>query len=152
MSFERVISGQFTGVLSRHFLSITDNLLPDLVEIVELLSRQMQELSPFIRVILVQLHLGDTVLWLVRLGFAIGFGARRSVDELQDLFVSSLRFLWVLLTSGRRVTIPVPRGRKSRPTMFYLSAAKPSAELKLTSSTEDLPLLWDPMTVICGRS
>lgn len=33
---------------------------------------------------------------------------------------------------GRRVTMPLPRGRKSRPTMF--------------SNTEDLPEDWEPTT------
>lgn len=42
------------------------------------------------------------------------------------------------LTKGRRVTIPVPLGKKSRPTMF--------------SSTELFPLDWEPITVIWGRS
>mmetsp|Transcript_21622 Transcript_21622/g.69619 ORF Transcript_21622/g.69619 Transcript_21622/m.69619 type:complete len:219 (-) Transcript_21622:130-786(-) len=37
-------------------------------------------------------------------------------------------------TSGRRVTMPLPRGRKSRPTMF--------------SNTELLPLDWPPTTAI----
>lgn len=41
-------------------------------------------------------------------------------------------------TRGRRVTMPVPRGRKSRPTMF--------------SSTDDLPLDCEPTTTIWGRS
>ena len=41
-------------------------------------------------------------------------------------------------TSGRRVTIPIPRGRKLRPTMF--------------SRTELLPDDCAPMTTICGRS
>lgn len=41
-------------------------------------------------------------------------------------------------TRGRRVTMPLPRGRKSRPTMF--------------SSTLLLPLDWLPITTIWGRS
>ena len=40
-------------------------------------------------------------------------------------------------TSGRRVHIPAPRGKKSLPTM--------------ASSTLDLPLLWPPTTTIWGR-
>lgn len=56
---------QLTGILSCHLLGIADNLLPDLVEVVELLPRQVQELSPFIRVVLVELHLGDALFWLL---------------------------------------------------------------------------------------
>mmetsp|Transcript_10194 Transcript_10194/g.25273 ORF Transcript_10194/g.25273 Transcript_10194/m.25273 type:complete len:215 (+) Transcript_10194:1375-2019(+) len=41
-------------------------------------------------------------------------------------------------SSGRLVTIPEPRGRKSRPTRL--------------SSTEDLPQLWLPTTTIWGSS
>lgn len=41
-------------------------------------------------------------------------------------------------TSGRRVQISLPRGRKSRPTN--------------ASNTLDLPLLWLPTTATCGSS
>ena len=41
-------------------------------------------------------------------------------------------------SSGRRVHMPAPRGRKSRPTRL--------------SSTDDLPLLWLPTTTICGSA
>eukprot|EP00035_Acanthoeca_spectabilis_P018611 m.397231 g.397231 ORF g.397231 m.397231 type:complete len:88 (-) comp16772_c3_seq52:1504-1767(-) len=40
--------------------------------------------------------------------------------------------------SGTRVTIPDPRGKKSRPTM--------------DSSTDDFPELCEPTTTICGKS
>lgn len=46
--------------------------------------------------------------------------------------------MYSLYTKGRRVTMPVPRGRKSRPTIF--------------SKTELLPLDWEPMTAIWGKS
>ncbi len=41
-------------------------------------------------------------------------------------------------TSGRRVTIPEPRGKKSRPTKF--------------SKTDDFPADCPPTTAICGKS
>ena len=41
-------------------------------------------------------------------------------------------------TKGLRVTIPVPLGKKSLPTMF--------------SSTDDLPQDWDPTTAKMGKS
>lgn len=46
--------------------------------------------------------------------------------------VSSSGMLMSCRISGRRVTMPLPRGRKSRPTMF--------------SRTEDFPADWDPTT------
>lgn len=42
-----------TCVLSRHLFGITHNLFPDFAKVVELLSREMQELSPFIGIVLV---------------------------------------------------------------------------------------------------
>jgi hypothetical protein len=42
-----------TCILSRHLFGITHNLFSDLAEVVELLSRKMQEFSPFIGIVLV---------------------------------------------------------------------------------------------------
>lgn len=51
----------------------------------ELLPRQMEKLSPLVRVVLIQMHFLQCFLRLF-LGFcAIGFARRWSVDELQDL-------------------------------------------------------------------
>lgn len=47
-----------TGILSSHLLRVLDNLIPDLVEIVELLTGKMQELSPLVGIVLVQRGLG----------------------------------------------------------------------------------------------
>ena len=108
-----------TGVLSSHLLSVTHDLIPDLVKVVKLLSGEMQELSPFIRVVLVQRCFRNSILEALPLGISVRFGSGGSVDQLQDLGISdSLRDKPSELTRGRRVTIPVPRGRKSRPTMF----------------------------------
>jgi len=52
---------------------------------------------------------------------------------------SGLRLVWTSWrTSGRRVQMSLPRGRKSRPTR--------------ASRTLDLPLLWLPTTATWGRS
>jgi len=51
---------------------------------------------------------------------------------------SSVGTLMSWRMSGLRVTIPLPRGRKSRPTMF--------------SRTEDLPEDWEPTTTLKGNS
>lgn len=107
---------RLTGILSSHLLRVAHNLVSDLVEVVEFLSRQMQELPPLVRVVLVQLHLGHGILGL---GLAIWLGRRGAVNQLKDLALAAAGSDPSLLTSGRRVTIPVPRGRKSRPTMFY---------------------------------
>ena len=62
-------------------------------------------------------------------------------------------------TSGRRVQISVPRGRKSRPTCAGTAqnpkrpaGAHGSPRRTSASSTLDLPLLWQPTTATCGSS
>jgi hypothetical protein len=45
----------------------------------------MEELSPFVRVVLVQLHLVRLVGEILLLDVSGGFGRCRSVDQLQDL-------------------------------------------------------------------
>ena len=54
------------------------------------------------------------------------------------VLTSGSAMLYSCSTSGRRVTMPVPLGRKSRPTML--------------SRTLLLPDDCDPTTTICGRS
>jgi hypothetical protein len=69
-----------TCILSSHLFRILYNLVPDLVKVVELLSGQMEELSPFVCIVLVQLQVGHPVLWLVTI--ASRFARRWPVDEL----------------------------------------------------------------------
>ena len=69
----------------------------------------------------------------------------------------SQRWNVVKHTKGRLVTIPVPRGRKSRPTMFYQYQQsedywRPYLNARQTSRTLLLPLLWLPSTHIWGKS
>ena len=63
------------------------------MKVVKLLPRQVQELSPLVRVVFVQLDLADLVLdrlALFRGGIAIrsGLAGRGAVDQLEDLYVS----------------------------------------------------------------
>lgn len=123
-----------TQIFARLQLCIFDNLLSDLVKVVELLTRKVEEFAPFIR-IFVRVTVSSTV----------RLRSSRSIDKLENLaglsrvnIFENLRKWSRILTRGRRVTMPVPRGRKSRPTMF--------------SKTELLPLDWEPITVICGKS
>lgn len=76
-----------------------------------------------------------------RRGGGGGATAAAEVDPLLDPLLDPRLdppVLYSCRTSGRRVTIPVPRGRKSRPTTF--------------SSTLLFPELCEPITTICGRS
>lgn len=60
-------------------LGVLYDLVPDLCKVVELLAREMKELSPLVRVVLVGRSSG-----LGRLGLAVG-RIRRSVNELENL-------------------------------------------------------------------
>lgn len=78
-AFSSIVWGCFTGILSSHLFGISDNLISDLVEIVELLSGEMQKLSPFVWVVFVDLDFGE---FLIDRSFAVGLGRCRSVDQL----------------------------------------------------------------------
>lgn len=52
------------------------------MKVVEFLSRKMEELSPFVWIILIQLHLASLILYL---GIFVGFRRRWAVDELEHL-------------------------------------------------------------------
>jgi len=104
-------------VAAGNLVRVVDNLLAHLAKVEELLAGQVQELGPFVGL------LGALL---------VGLGALGLVEELQDLSCAPRkqnqhRAKQASNTRGRRVTMPEPRGRKSRPTMF--------------SSTELLPLL-----------
>lgn len=75
-----------TGILSSHLFGISYNLISDLVEIVKLLSGEMEELSPFIWVVFVHLDFGDAF-FDGCLAVGSGFRGRRSVDQLQNLLL-----------------------------------------------------------------
>ena len=90
---------RLTGILASHLLSVSNNLISDLAKVVELLSRQMQELSPLVGIVLIERSLGNRVFYacqLVSLGStfqltylfllsgAISFWGRVSVDQLED--------------------------------------------------------------------
>lgn len=79
-----------TCVLASDLFSVPDNLLTNLVKVVELLTRKVQELSPLVLVGLVELSLGHGVFWLliVLLPVAIGLVSCRTVDQLKDLLLS----------------------------------------------------------------
>ena len=72
-------------------------------------------------------------------GIAIRFRSGHAVDQLEDLGTSAgYHMTSTRLTSGRRVTIPVPRGKKSRPTMFF-----PYSQVHVWSSVRLVTYLED---------
>jgi hypothetical protein len=50
---------RLTGILASHLLGVSNNLISDLAKVMELLSRQMQELSPLVGIVLVERSLGN---------------------------------------------------------------------------------------------
>lgn len=65
MGVPRDLAEWLTSVFARHLFSVPDDLLPDFVEIVKFLTRQMQELSPLVRIVLVDLHFSHAFLsWI----------------------------------------------------------------------------------------
>lgn len=57
----------------------------------ELLSRQMEKLSPLVRVVLIQLHFLQSFFRFL-FGITIGFARRWSIDELQNLKTGLISF------------------------------------------------------------
>jgi len=56
------MGSKLTGILSSHLLSVSNNLIPDLAKVMELLSGQMQKLSPLVGIVLIERSLGNRVL------------------------------------------------------------------------------------------
>jgi hypothetical protein len=61
-------------------LGVTDDLLPDLAKVVELLPGEVEELAPLVGIVLVQVGVGRRLLGAVR-----QLRGRRPVDQLEDL-------------------------------------------------------------------
>ena len=77
------------------------------MEIVKLLSGQMQELSPFVRVVFVQLHLGLVGLALLGIAIGGGLGSSRAIDQLEDLYVSTIDLTGTACESRSVATVPL---------------------------------------------
>ena len=90
-------------------VSVLDDLLSDLVEVSEHLALLVQELGPLVR-LLALLILGR-VDQLQNL-------QEKPKENFQGLAQRSSKVIDEGRTRGLLVTIPEPRGRKSRPTMF----------------------------------
>ena len=79
-------------VLARLGLRLAHNLIADLVEIVELLARHVEELAPLLDIALVvrrAFHLCRSALTIAILhAVRLGLGQRSTVDELQDKWPS----------------------------------------------------------------
>jgi hypothetical protein len=89
-----IVHSPLTSILARHLFSIPHNLVPDLGKVVEFLTGQVQEFSPLVGIVLVQLHLGHlflepfAILLFAFLGVAVGcrFGGCGAIDQLEYLY------------------------------------------------------------------